>query len=162
MNADDQPGPLIRKLRSFIRLPAGWSHGEGRPVAAEAIRVAEGFAELSTQLQIRADVFPGLRGDCAIAFYDGDKCVEIIIDPADLQHVTFHVESGQGFEFTRLETKQDAEIGDAVNRIVKLISDKWKSQESSHSSTLMGSGAGFRILSSSTPLGTTQTLLTVG
>ncbi len=57
-DTDHTPVPAVRKLRSFAHLPNGWSHGEGRPVDASAIRAAEKFVEIATTLQLKVDVFP--------------------------------------------------------------------------------------------------------
>ena len=153
VNGEARATPLVKKLRSFARLPHGWSNGAGVPVAAETIRVAEYFASTATQLQLRADVFPGLNGECGVAFYEGNRSVEVVIDPGDLQHVDFHVEEGLGFEFKRVEDQINATPSEAVKRIVSLLVDKWKSRESSRSSRSMEPEADFQTWFSSIPQG---------
>src|SRR4029453_3098313 len=99
--------PLTKKLRSFVELPVGWSHGEGVPVANAAVRVAEHFVEVAAMLQLKADAFPGLQGECSVAFYFGDNSVEVVIHPQRLDKFDLHVEVGRGFQFQTLVEKED-------------------------------------------------------
>src|SRR5262249_18941276 len=112
---DYAPTPLVRKLRSFGTLPVGWSLGEGVPVAQDAIRIAEYFADIATRLQLKADVFPGLHGDCAVAFYRNQKSVEVIIRPGIRDAFGLHVEEGHGFDFETIEARDNATQADVVN-----------------------------------------------
>lgn len=149
-DSDSTPDRLTRKLRSFETLPVGWSHGEGRPVGRQAIRVAEEFVKIATLLQLRADVFPGLHGDCAVAFYHDQRCVEIVVDPTHPTSFGLHVEEGVGFQFATIESKENASHPEVVDQIVQLLPDAWKSPVSSASGSLMGRSADFRTLFSST------------
>jgi hypothetical protein len=141
--------PLIRKLRSFGQLAPGWSHGEGIPVAVDAIRIAERYVDAATILQLRADVFPGINGDCAVAFYQGDKSVEIVISPGAEDRLGLHVENGSGFQFETVLQKDDATHSEVISEITKLVTDAWKSPAFSRSVNSTQSEADFQISSSS-------------
>jgi len=143
-DAETRVDPLTKRLRSLGQLPIGWSHGEGVPVTQQVIRVAEVFIAEAIQLQVRADVFPGLNGECAIAFYGGDRCVEVVVDPANLDAtVGLHVEQGQGFDFVRTVSDEHAAISEAFSQILALLDDSWKSHASSPSYSLTAAEAGF-------------------
>lgn len=152
-DTEDRPNPLRTKLQSFRRLPRGWSHGEGVPASADAVRAAEKFVDTAATLQLKADVFPGLNGEIAVAFYQGNKCVEVVIKDTDLQNVELHVEEGRGFNFRRIESIPAAPYPEAISKIASLIKDSWKSPASSRSSSLMETGVAFRTFFSSTHQG---------
>ena len=156
---DSTPGPLLRKLRSFGALPVGWSHGEGVPVSGDAIRIAEYFVNIATQLQVKADVFPGLHGDCAVAFYRDQKSVEVIVQGVQ-NTFGLRVEEGRGFQFKTLEARDNATQAEVVNRVVQLLSDAWKSLASSHCASLTGTNADSRMWYSSTHQESDKALLT--
>jgi hypothetical protein len=159
--SDSAPSPLIRKLRTFGTLPVGWSHGEGIPVSTESIRIAEQFVNISTRLQLRADVFPGLHGECAVAFYQGQKSVEVIIRANSQDAFGLHVEDGHGFDFTNIEAKDNANHAEVIKQILQLVpAQPWKSLASSTSVNLMATSADFRMLSSNTPQALAITPLT--
>jgi hypothetical protein len=141
--------PLTRKLRSFRKLPQGWSHGEGIPVAGEAIRVAEEFVNIATRLQIRADVFPGLHGECSVTFYEGDKSVEVIVRPKGGNSFGLHVEKGHGFNYETLVERDDANHAEVVAHIVGLVSNACSSPASSRFARSTQSNAVFQTLYSS-------------
>ena len=142
--------PLKRKLRGFAALPVGWNHGEGVPVSNQAIRVAEYFADIAAQLQLKADVFPGLHGDCAIAFYQGDRSVEIVISAQNLDRFGLHVEAGLGFHYETIEGKDDASQAEVVRHIIQFVPEAWKSPAFSRYVGSTGSSADFRMSFSST------------
>jgi hypothetical protein len=140
--------PLRRKLHGFAALPVGWSHGEGVPVSDQAVRVAEYFVDIAAQLQLKADVFPGLYGDCAVAFYQGDRSVEVIVHAQNLERFGLHVEAGSGFHYETIEERDDAPRAEVVRHIIQLV--PWKSPVSSRYVSSTGSNADFRMSSSST------------
>jgi hypothetical protein len=145
------PPPLVRKLRAFRALPKGWSHGEGIPVSPAAIRLAESFVDIATRLQLQADVFPGLNGDCAVTFYRDDKSVEVVVDAQRHDRFGLHVEEGTGFRFRTVLEKREASSDEVVKQITQLLPEAWKSHVSSHSISSTQSDCDFRTLSSSTP-----------
>jgi hypothetical protein len=118
--------PLARKLWSFSRLGPGWSHGEGLPVSAETLECAEGFVELAASLQLRADVFPGLEGDCAVAFYGENRCVEVVIRPASPLTLDLHVQERRDGRFRHIEVKENSEVSNVVAAITALVPATWK------------------------------------
>jgi hypothetical protein len=95
-------------------------------------------------------VFPGLNGGCAVTFYQDDKSVEVVIDPE--RHDTFglHVEAGKGFQFQTILEKDDALLHEVVEQARKLLTEAWKSYESSPSISSTQSDYAFQTLSSST------------
>jgi hypothetical protein len=157
------PDPLVRKLRSFGQLPLGWSHGEGVPVNASAIRVAESFIEVAKTLQLKADVFPGLHGDCSVAVYLGDRSVEVVVRPDVNKEISFdlHVEEGSGFQFKTVLEKEGAGHEEVVSEMVRLAKAAWKSHDSSLSSNSTQTSAAFQTLFSSTPQESAPTRPTV-
>jgi len=157
---DPSPGPLLRKLRSFGALTPGWSHGEGVPVSGEAIRVAEYFVNAATQLQLKADVFPGLHGDAAVAFYQEQKSVEVIVHPGAHDAFGLRVEEGHGFQFTLLEAKENASTVEVMSRVRELVPDAWKSRASFHSANLTETSADSPMWYSNTHREPHKTLLT--
>ncbi|MEQ1935172.1 MAG: hypothetical protein ABL962_15030 [Fimbriimonadaceae bacterium] len=156
-DSDSCGDPLTRKLRSFRQLPQGWSHGVGVPLGADALRVAEQFTVLSSQLQLKADVFPGVNGECSVAFYAGERTVEVIIDPERTDRFGLHVEQGHGFDFARVVANDDATLEEAVVQITALVPQTWKSPVSSRSFSLTETGADFRMSFSSTSKGKART-----
>lgn len=130
--AAEAPGPdrLTRKLRSFSSLPHGWNHGQGVPVDPRAIRTAESFLNAAATLQLKADVFPGISGECAVEFYSGEKSVEIVVRPDDSKTFGLHVECGQGFSFSTPVENENAPLAEVLNQIRSLVPDAWKSSAS--------------------------------
>jgi hypothetical protein len=152
--------PLTRKLRGFANLPAGWSHGEGVPVNADVIRVAVAFVEAANQLQLKADVFPGIHGECAVAFYQGGRSVEVVISPDRLSEFGLHVEEGSGFDFQTILRQDDASYSDVLNQLIQLATEAWKSPASSRFVSSTQTRAAFRTSSSSTRPGSLLELQT--
>src|SRR6185295_4896065 len=121
------PSPVVRKIRAFAGLPNGWSHGDGVPVAHEAIQIAERFIDVASLLQLKVDVFPGVNGDCSVTFYEGTKTVEVVVRPENLQTFGLHVERGLGFQFLVDVDKDDATVSEALDHIRGLVPIAWKS-----------------------------------
>ena len=142
--------PLVRKLRSFGNLREGWCHGEGLPVDQGVISTAEELAKIATELQLRADAFPGLHGDCSVAFYRDETCVEVLINPNHPKVFGLHVEEGVGPEFTEIESKEDADFVEVERKIVALAKDEWTSPGFSRFVNLMENAVDFQMLSLST------------
>lgn len=161
-NTEGGSDPLTQKLRAFQRLRMGWSHGEGRPLDGATGRIAEHFVAIALQFQLKADIFPGLNGECAIAFYQGERTVEIVIDPSDLAHVDIHVEEGRGFAFRRVEDLEHADHSVAVERIFALIPRTWTSPESCLSFSSTQTANDFPTSSSDTHLAAIQDHLMAG
>lgn len=143
--------PLVEKLRSFGNLPNGWSLGEGTAVTEDAIRIAEGLVDVAIRLQLKADVFPGLHGNCAVAFYHGEKSVEVIVPSRVGNDFELHVEEGSGFQFRTLLQKNDASHVEVLKHISDLVPDVWMSPVSSRYVNSTHSSADFQMSSSSTP-----------
>ena len=150
-DSDRNPDPLTRKLRTFQNLAPGWSHGEGQQVDPDAIRIAEEFVKIATLLQLRADVFPGLHGGCAVTFYYDDRSVEVIVDPTHPTVFGLHVEDGVGLQFTTVESKEDASHEEAVRHILQLVPDySWMPFVSSVFGNLTAQSGDSQMWSSST------------
>jgi hypothetical protein len=143
------PHPLVRKLRGFADLPEGWSHGEGIAVSGPAIRCAEDFVQSGVAMQLDVDVFPGLNGDCSVAFYDGPKSVEVIVH-SNGTLAALHVEHGVGFGYKTIEAKDAPSYAETMKRILALLPEAWKSPASFRSFSSTSTSAGSQTLYSST------------
>jgi len=149
--------PLTRKLRGLQKLEPGWNHGEGVPVAKPAARVAQRFVDIATQLQLRADVFPGIDGSCSVSFYKEDLSVEVVISSTGGKRFGLHVEKGHGYPFTTLVEREAATQGEVMEEVRKLA---WKSLGSFLSTSSTQSSVAFQTSSSNTPLELPMALLT--
>src|SRR5262245_51990805 len=105
--------PVRKKLRALGELPRGWHFGQGVPVAEHSITAADRFLSLAEQLAIRTDVFPGIESECMVAFYQGDYCVRVVIDP-DHHHALYglRVERGKGQNVETVKEDDAASLGD--------------------------------------------------
>lgn len=146
------PDPLTRKLRAFGTLPAGWNHGEGGPVSPEAIRLAQVFVDLAISLQLAADVFPGINGDCSVTYHRDDKSVEVVVNAIGApDSLGLHVEQGCGFQFQSILERDATNYDEVVSEISKLLTSEWKSRASSRFGSSTQSRVAFQTWSSSTP-----------
>ena len=120
------PGRLLRKLRRFADLLAGWSHGSGLPITSAAIAAAEELTLAAAQLQLRADVFPEPDGGCAVAFYRGERRVEARVHP-DGQSFGLRAERGIGFQFENtIEPIENATRSQIYGTLIPLaIGETW-------------------------------------
>lgn len=131
--------PLMEKMRAFSRLADGWSYGRGRRIRPEVIRRAEKILEFGRQLGLRPEVFPGVEGDVVIALHQAERCVQTTVN----EDLTFglRVEQGHGFQYEDViePIQRVSNESDVYRRIKELVpdDDKWKSRESSISSTLV-------------------------
>ena len=81
--SDRSPGwehPAQAKLASFANLPTGWHFGSGVAPSTPVLDQADRILSIGISLGLVADVFPGANNDVAVAFYNGDECVEVIVD----------------------------------------------------------------------------------
>ena len=115
---------LTRKLRSFASLPNGWDFGDGLPVSTTAIEIAEELLRWASQLQLKADVFPGVDGECMVAFYNDNRCVRVIVQPSG--SFDLRVERGIGFTFEHTVPPQNgATRQEAFARVRDLVDTAW-------------------------------------
>lgn len=152
-DAGEDSSPLARKLVSFAKLPRGWSHGEGEPMTPGVLRKIRPLVSLALAMPFEADVFPGLNGEAAITFYNGDRSVEVIVNVDGAYDV--HVEQGAGLRFRRIASLTGATYVDALGKVLSLFpaNDEWTSLESSPCDSSTVESSGFRMLSSSTQAG---------
>ena len=115
-----------------------------------AIAAAEPLVGLALGFQLKADVFPGLQGDCSVAFYEGTRSVEVIVRASERVGYDLHVEEGRGIPYRTLVRNEEASLSDVIRSIIELATGSWKSPVSSRSEILMETKADFRMLSSST------------
>lgn len=111
---------LTKKLMSFGELPNGWHFGEGIPVSADTLKEASSILAWGSQLQLGADVFPGIDGECMIAFYEGNKCVRVIVYPDGGLGV--RVERSEGDRFVdEIEPADNVPRREAYRHVVRLL-----------------------------------------
>lgn len=113
---------LTRKLRGFADLLPGWSLGEGLPVSRSAISVATELLAWASQLTLKADVFPGLDGECMVSFYGGDDAVRVIVYPEQPDSFGLRVERGHGPNFINVvEPSENVARGDVYKHVMNLL-----------------------------------------
>jgi len=144
-----------RKIRGFARLPLGWHYGTGVPATGQAVRKALEALGMGAVLVLDSDAFPGEDGGIAVAFYHGDRSVEVVIDPDGV--ATIHVEQGMGFGFQDIETVPHASMPDVFKRLLSLAeSPVWRSSGFSTLSSLTARSTVLAMSHSSLPLVPTQ------
>ncbi len=117
---ESQREQLVEKLRQMLKLPMGWSHGEGLPVSEAAVTASEEFVLLAANMDLSADVFPNLDGGCAVAFYKGDDRVEVSVN-SEGKRLGLRVERGIGFQFEDVVVPDnDATSETILNNLVEL------------------------------------------
>jgi len=131
--------PLVKKLRSFGKLPDGWSYGRGTRIPAGVLGKAEQFLELGQQLHLKAEVFPGTDGDVIVAFHRKDRTVQVRVN--NDCSLGLRIERGDGADFEDViepieRVDNEAEISSSI---IELTEDEeaWKSRASSTSFTLV-------------------------
>lgn len=115
---------MTRKLQGFAHLRPGWSFGEGVAVSGDAISVAAGLLKWASQLTLKADVFPGLEGECMVTFYRGDDAVRVIVYPDRTDSFGLRIERGRGPDFTNVvEPSEHVSRGDVYKHVVRLLAN---------------------------------------
>lgn len=113
---------VTRKLQGFAELRPGWSFGEGLPVSPAAISVATELLAWAPQLTLKADVFPGLDGECMVSFYGGDDAVRVIVYPGQADSFGLRVERGHGPNFINVvEPSEHVARRDVYKHVVSLL-----------------------------------------
>ena len=143
--------PIIEKIKGFGSLKTGWSFGEGRPISQDVLVIAESLYVFGRSLGLKANAFPGLHGDIAIAFYQRAKCFEVVVH-ANFE-IDIHIEEGEGFNFSEIEEMEQVPIETAYSKLRAFTGIKeWTSRESSILSMWISFEGDFQTL----PLNTQQ------
>ncbi len=121
--------PIRDKILSFEHLDEGWQFGEGVPAPAAMVQSSLKVLNAGRTLGLRADAFPGPEGEIAVVFYQGKRCLEILVR-LDEEHTVFDVslEEGIGLDYDEIESVE----GVSLYQVIELIADfgVWNLHES--------------------------------
>ncbi len=121
--------PIRDEILSFEHLDKGWQFGEGVPAPAAMVQSSLKVLNAGRTLGLRADAFPGPEGEIAVVFYQGKRCLEILVR-LDEEHTVFDVslEEGIGLDYDEIESAE----GVSFHQVIGLIADfgVWNSHAS--------------------------------
>lgn len=90
-----QSHETIGKLIKFRHLAIGWNYGEGGPIGSNVTELAAEIVTTGHNLGYKhSDAFPGQSGEIMITFYEGDHCIEVILEN-DHSFLVVHETPGQ-------------------------------------------------------------------
>lgn len=132
---------IERRIRSFAILPVGWEFGKGRPSPNEIIEKALELYRMSRLLSTQIEVFPGQDGEITLAFYVGERTLEITIN-TDLS-LDLVREIGIGINYDEVERLEGVNASDIYSRLIILTTQEltWKPSERLASSGIAGFGS---------------------
>lgn len=91
-------------------------------------RLAKKMVGAAESLVLSSDAFDGGDGSVALTFYDGDRCLEVAIEPDCA--IAFSVKDGVGFDFDFVEEEDSASYDDILDWLYKLSGRPvWNSSE---------------------------------
>jgi hypothetical protein len=144
--ADDRHAPtpdaVSSKIDSFTKLQPGWHFGEGQPVAGSAAALSKDILQWAAQLALHADAFPGMEGECMVAFYNGDCCVRVVVHPDEPNRFGLRVERGTGANVQHVIDPDDSATRWTVyQNVVALVEQPWISpaHSTSENTTILAS-----------------------
>ncbi len=128
-DTDPFTDPIRDKILSFEHLDEGWQFGEGVPAPAAMVQSSLKVLNAGRTLGLRADAFPGPEAEIAVVFYQGERCLEILVR-LDEEHTVFDVslEEGIGLDYDEIESAE----GVSFHQVIGLIADfgVWNLHES--------------------------------
>lgn len=98
---DTSPDPLEEYIRSFSKLPEGWSFGEGNAPSGEAIHRALEVYKLGKSFGLMGNAFPVGDGEIEISFSYQDHFIDILITGQNTLEYTYEI--GIGDEYREIE-----------------------------------------------------------
>ncbi len=106
-DTDPFTDPIRDKILSFEHLDEGWQFGEGVPAPAAMVQSSLKVLNAGRTLGLRADAFPGPEAEIAVVFYQGERCLEILVR-LDEEHTVFDVslEEGIGLDYDEIESAE--------------------------------------------------------
>lgn len=119
-DTDPFTDPIRDKILSFEHLDEGWQFGEGVPAPAAMVQSSLKVLNAGRTLGLRADAFPGPEGEIAVVFYQGKRCLEILVR-LDEEHTVFDVslEEGIGLDYDEIKSPE----GVSFHQVIGLIAD---------------------------------------
>jgi len=79
LHTSTTPGPLYKKLNSFLALPDGWHFGEGRPPSFGLVGTAAWIAQKAEEAGAEdIEVFPDPEGGILMSAYRGEDVLEVL------------------------------------------------------------------------------------